>query len=263
MRNYDFEVPGLETQAAPTASNKHSVSMDGLVKLAAALISTGQIFYGWMNRNPLNGKIFMGIGAIILLWIVRPYVFGVFRALSRRIGDRRLVKREDPLLRGLVSRFDRFTSSNDSRALMAIVRSTTSRNTEAVSRIVACDYLGDWLVCFKLRLALPVKSLESFLLRCHEFSVIVNSFNRNYVLRSHEAFERAGAPLDEYHVHQLEEFREEYTAFLREFEQWAGELNTAAQPRWRGMGNFFQVSPCSSFERVKTFRNAKGAGSVS
>jgi len=75
------------------------------------------------------------------------------------------------------------------------------------------------------------------------------------VLRTQKQLALAPTPPPEQTLDQLETFREEYIAFLRDFELWGKEI--AAYLQSLGIAEFnamYQFAPCSNFERVKSFQ---------
>lgn len=158
-------------------------------------------------------------------------------------------------MRELLQRFDRFTSHNDGRALIPILRSV---HAVQLQQTVPSDYIGDWLHCYREQLNAARKTIYPFLARCREFTNIIASFNRFYVLQAQSALAQS-RQLDEHFIDQLEEFREEFSAYLRDVEQWANSVRTWAEPRLGHLQNFWQLMPTANFERVKTFRRGQAS----
>jgi hypothetical protein len=93
------------------------------------------------------------------------------------------------------------------------------------------------------------------LTRARELGNLIQQFNSYYVVRTQKHIALATTPLPEQTLDQLETFREEYIAFLRDFELWGKEI--AAYLQSLGIAEFnamYQFAPCSNFERVKAFQ---------
>jgi hypothetical protein len=100
-----------------------------------------------------------------------------------------------------------------------------------------------------------------FLAGSRELANIVQQFNSYYVLRAQRQLAVAPTPLPEQNVAELEGFREEYAAFLRDFELWAKGIATYLQ----SLGGaehptLWQLAPTSYFESAKPFSRTKSAG---
>ncbi len=226
----------------------------GLVLFLAGLIGK----YPWLSK-PWVFDIIVALGVLILIWFAQPR----FSAWLRRIGDNKrdqqFIAANDARLRELLDKFTVFTSSSDNRSLINILRSAYSQNTQAVEQIVVGDYIGSWLHCYREQLTFPTKSLPRFLSQCKEFSHIVPQFNTNYVLRAQRQLATA-APLAEHNIAQLEEFREEYNAFLRDVEPWAkGIANYLQSCGVIAQTALWRLAPTNSFERAKSFGRTKPA----
>jgi hypothetical protein len=94
-----------------------------------------------------------------------------------------------------------------------------------------------------------------FLARARELGNLIQQFNSYYVLRTQKQLALAPTPPPEQILDQLETFREEYIAFLREFELWGKEI--AAYLESLGIAEFnamYQFAPCSNFDRVRSFQ---------
>jgi phage host-nuclease inhibitor protein Gam len=130
---------------------------------------------------------------------------------------------------------------------------------QAVEQIIVGDYIGSWLDCYREQLAFPVKSLPQFLSQCRQFGSIVAEFNRNVHRAQREHATKT--PLHEHYIAQLEEFRDEYAAFLRAVESWAkGILNYLASRGATEHPTLWRLAPVNSVERVKPFASKTLAG---
>jgi len=248
---------------APSPDEKRRVSLDVLLQFVAAVITLVPTFLGLKNKHPLLSYLAIVLGVVVLLWIAKPRAMALVQRVRQRFADRRFAKGQELQLRGLVERFcRRFAGSEDARSFMPIFRSAMVGKIEianVVGRIIASDYIGSWLACFRQQLKLPAASVDVLVSRCQEFSTIVNSFNRDYVLRAQKELGMV-APLSDHYLDQLEEFREEFAAYLRDLEQWVNAFSAQAQGR-TGESRYWGIAPTCVFERAKTFRRPTVAGS--
>jgi hypothetical protein len=81
------------------------------------------------------------------------------------------------------------------------------------------DTIGKWLNTFREQLASPACSLHTFFRQCREFAVIVQEFNTAAQrAQQHLVLEPS---LPDWSSAKLEEFKDEYNAFLRDMEAWS------------------------------------------
>lgn len=172
--------------------------------------------------------------------------------IRREKSDQRFITANRARLEELLEQLAVFISSGNNRSLLYILRCAHSQHMRAVEPILVGGSVAAWLQCYRQQLTLPTASFHHFLSICTEFSRIVQEFNANYVLRSQRQLANM-TPLAEHFIAQLEEFREEFNAFLRDVEHWA-----------KGVSNYSQVcgvaehsslfAPADYFERAKSFR---------
>lgn len=216
--------------------------------------------YPWLSKPWITDTLVV-LGILIVAWFAKPRFSTWLQKIGRRKRDQQFVATNDARLQEFVEQFAEFISNNNTRSLIYIVRSGFSQNMMAVEQILAGDYIGSWFHAYREQLAFSTKSLPQFLARCREFGNIVQQFNSYYVLRAQRQLAVAATPLPEHNVAELEGFREEYNAFLRDVEPWAKgianylqSLGVAEQPaQWR-------LAPTSYFERAKSFSRTKPAG---
>jgi hypothetical protein len=216
--------------------------------------------YSWLSKPWITDALVV-LGIVIVGWFAKPRFSAWLRKLGQRKRDRLFVATTDTQLREFVEQFAEFISNNNTRSLICIVRSGFPQNTAAAEQILAGDYIGSWFHAYREQLAFPTKDWPQFLARCREFGNIVQQFNSYYVLRAQRQLAAAVTPLPEHNVAELEGFREEYNAFLRDLEPWAKgianylqSLGVAEQPaQWR-------FAPTSYFERAKSFNRTKSVG---
>ena len=242
-------MPSLE-HGVSEHHERRRVSLDALLKFAAALMTFIPFLFGWTGNHPLGTKVVAGAGIVVFLWIAGPYAIEAIRWLRQRSRDCGFMAREDQRLRESLERFSRFASTNDGRAIVTIVSSITATDYQLAGRMPTIDYVRTWLTCFREQLNTPVKSLVGFLRRCQEFGLIVDQFNRNYVQSIQKLL--ANETIQAHYIDQLDEFRDEFNDFLRDLESWSGGIGAYIRPR-----EFWRLTPTSFFERVKTFQRAK------
>jgi hypothetical protein len=192
-------------------------------------------------------------GAIVV-WFAKPRVISSIRRLTDRKRDRLFVTTNDNRLRQFVRRFAEFLSTNNTRSLISMIRFGSSLNVTP-EQIITGDYIGNWFQSYNEQLAFPVVNRMQFLARARELGNLIQQFNSYYVVRTQKQLALATTPLPEQTLDQLETFREEYIAFLRDFELWGKEI--AAYLQSLGIAEFnamYQFAPCSNFERVKAFQ---------
>lgn len=238
----------------PVTQERRKVSFDSLLKFVAALMTFLPFLFGWTGSHPLGTKILAVAGAMVFLWIARPYVLDATRALRQRRRDRGFMEREGQRLREFIPRFARFVSTNDNRAIVSAINSITANNFQLIGKVVSHDYVVTWLNCFQEQQKTPPDSFIVFLRRCQEFGLIVDQFNRNYVQRNQRQLATENLPA--HTIDQLEEFKDEFNDFIREFESWCGGIGAYIKPRQE----LWRLTPTTYFDRVKSFQIAKLPG---
>ncbi len=248
-------------EPAVISPRKHELAIEILKFLTAVaglllLVVSSIGKYPWLSKPWVLSSL-IGIAVLVLIWFAKPRLVVWLRRIQNRRRGRQFIAQNDVKLRELMDQFAVFTSDSDSRSLINILRSAYSQNTQAAEEIVAGDYIGGWLSCYFYQLTFPAESLRQFLSHCRESSHIVQSFNTNYALRAQRQL--AGkAPLSEHFVAQLEQFRDEYIAFLRAFELWAkGIANYLQSSGVTDQPTLWRLAPTASFERPKSFKQNK------
>ena len=251
---------GVEQE--PSKAPKERASLTSILQFLAALFAflTGVVGFGWTKNNPtLTKLLFVLVGVALLLWLALPRIrTGVKRLIQKHRGEQ-FVCNEQAGFNDLLRRFNRFVSRDDSRSIIPILQSGISFNMEAIVRIPGVNgvnYIGRWLTCFERRLAFPVRGIVSFMTRCQEFTIIVDEFNREYVGKAQKELE-AGKPIPDQYIHDLEQFREDFLAYLREFEQWADRLTNESR-KLVNDEELVWTSLVRTFPRVKSFRRSSG-----
>lgn len=195
--------------------------------VAAVLALTGR--YQWLAKARVFESAFF-VGIVMLVWLAKPRVTDLLKSVLDKRRDRQFIAAEDVRLRKLAERFNQFTSRSDSRSLVGILRSALAYE-DLVIRTYGSGYISSWLDCYRKELDSSVKTLPAFLNRCQQFSAIVNEFNRNHVIPAQKQLEKGEAKVLEHYIDQLEGFREEFNAFLRQVEQWASDISDHARSR--------------------------------
>ncbi len=234
-----------------------------VLKLLTASLAFAAAVIGLVSKYPwfskpwiLDGVI--ALGFLVLAWFAKPRFAHWLRRIKLHKGEQQFISTNDARLREFVEQFAEFISDNNTRSLRYIVRSACSQNPMEVDKILAGDYLGHWFFSFREQLMFPVQSVGQFLGRCREFTNLVQQFNSSYALRSQRLFTSATPAPPEHVLDELEGFREDYNAFLRNLEPWAKTIATYLQSigvtdtptQWR-------LAPTAYFERPKSFKKSQ------
>jgi hypothetical protein len=213
--------------------------------------------YPWLSK-PWVFDALVALSVFVLIWFAKPRFVSWLQGVRDSQHERRFIASNDTRLRELLARFTDFTSSSDIRSLIYILRSAYPQN-QVLEQILAGDYIGTWIACFHGQMAFPARSLHQFLGQCREFTCIVQEFNTNYVLR-HQRHCAVDGSFSEDHIAQMEQFREEFTALLRDIELWAtgisGYLQSMAATNHASVSG---IAPIIYFVRAKSFRHTTPA----
>jgi len=215
--------------------------------------------YPWLTQPWVKNALVV-LGILVVAWFAKPRLVVWRRKLRQRKRDRIFVATNEVRLRQFTDRFAEFISDSNNRSLIYMIRSGFSQNMTAVEQIFSGDYIRNWFASYREQLAFPVTHRMQFLARCRELGNLVQQFNSYYVLRAQKQLALAPSPLPEFNIGELESFREEFAAFLRDFEIWAKEIAEYLQSL--GVAEFnamYQFAPTPSFERVKSFRRSTPA----
>lgn len=254
MESEDFDNEDMQIAAAPPRREmlveflKVLTPALGLLLFLLGLTSK----YPWLSQ-PWVKNILVVLGILVVAWFARPRVVTWLTRRGERKRDRLFVATNDVRLRQFVRRFAEFLSASNSRSLISMIRSGSTLNLTP-EQIITGDYIANWFQSYGEQLAFPVMNRLQFLARARELGNLIQQFNSYYVLRTQKQLALAPTPPPEQSLDQLETFREDYIAFLREFELWGKEI--AAYLQTLGIEEFhamYQFAPCSNFERVKSF----------
>ena len=249
-----FSDLNAEDPPAVTPSQRHELRV-AILQVTAALLAIVPFFWPWAARHRIYAAL---VVVLVVGWIAKPRVVGWAQQRRYNRRDRQFVADNRNDLGRLVQRFAVFVSNHDNRSLIQILRSGYSQNMSAVEQIISADYIESWLYCYREHLrSARASSLEQFLSQCREFSHIVQAFNSYYALPAQRKLAVA-TPLSDDIVSRLEEFREEYCAFLREIEPWAqGIANYLQSKGVMDQSALWGLAPTIHFERPKSFRQTK------
>jgi hypothetical protein len=230
---------------------------EAVLTFGAALLGFLTSLFSLIGRtksSPILTWLLIGFGIAIFLWISVPTIFKGVNKLIGSYKKRQFVRVQQVMLNDLVQRFVSFVNTDQSLCMTRILVSVRSSSPDAVDHILSVNYLNRWFCTFNNYLRFPTSDIGCFVARCQEFTVIIDQFNQDYVLKAQKAFE-CGPLLQEAHIDQLEEFLGEFTPYLREVEQWADRLEKGIILHG---GQQFGISLVSKFKRVKTFRRSSG-----
>jgi hypothetical protein len=224
-----------------------------IIKLVTAVTALGAAILTVFGHNQKAFfVVFLGCG-LVIVWFLAGVLRNPIRRLVREYGNRRYVAREYGKLKLLFERLGKFTSKDDGRSFRHEMYSASAYRLDIIDKILGADYIEDWLRCYTIRLEFPCQSVVEFLSRCREFTTIVNHYNTNYVIKTQKTIE--ASPVDILPVHcldQFEEFRERFSAYLNEIEQWADAIARDVKPRV-SLAHFLEHVP-RSFTRARSFK---------
>lgn len=244
-----------EMMEQPVVAKSRHELLIAVLQVVAAFLAIVPLFWPWAGHHRLYAVI---VVVILFGWIAKPRLQTWIKRSANRRRDEQFIATNDARLRGFVEQFSEFIADNNTRSLIYIVRTACSQNMTAVEQILTGDYIGHWFFSYREQLAFPTQVMGQFLARCREFTNIVQQFNSHYALRTQRLFMAAAAPLPDHTLDELEGFRDEYNAFLRNLEPWAkgiaaylqslGVTDTPSQ--WR-------LAPTIYFERPKSFKKSQ------
>jgi hypothetical protein len=251
-----FTDPNSDISPNPLPSRGRELLI-AVLQVAAALLALVPYFSPWAARHRNYALL---VVVVVIGWIAKPRLEAWIKRRRYLRRDQQFTAENAARLRNLVERLAIFTN-HDTRSLIQILRSAYSQNMLAVERIISGDYIGNWFYCYQEQLRFPGMTLEHFLSQCREFSHILQAFNTYYVLHAQRKL-AATTPLSEDNIARLEEFREEYNAFLRDVEPWAQGIASYLQQSKgvRDHSTLWGLAPTNSFERPKSFRQTKPVG---
>jgi len=231
---------------------RSKMSAETIVRLITAVLGLTAVVLGLTTKLPTSTTWLVRITLLFLVIVGISFLGRIARQVLKGRRHRQFIVAETRNLKALVSQLEKFIDPNQMRALMYIMRSAYSNNFDAIGKVLAVDYIGTWLDCFKEQLRTDPPSLGAFILRCREFTLIVSDFNRNYVHRANK--ELAAAHLRQDYIEQLEEMRDEFHYLLRRTEEWARVIIDYGKENLpEGEAQLWRYAPVNHFDRVKSF----------
>jgi hypothetical protein len=258
-----FPEPNLfNEQPAPQPPRRHELAIEilkfltpllGFLLLTVSSVSK----YPWLSKPwVLNSLIALGV--LVLIWFAKPRITAWLQRRGQREREKQFIETNDARLREFVDQFGEFISTSNTKSFLSIIRSAHSQNMTAVEQVISGDYIGNWYQSYREQLEFPTTALPQFLARSREFTNIVQQFNSYYVLRAQRHFAAATKPLPEHDIEELEGFREEYAAFLRNVQPWAkGIANYLQSQGMKDHPLLWRHAPTNYFEKVKPFGKSK------
>ena len=256
-RRNQFYPNSLELPGQPTPDS----SRDTLLKLLAALISLAATVLALVTKHQLSNIVGIALVVLVFGWVFGKQLTDVLMRLPRRIADRRFIQQHEPQLLDFYDRLGRFTDGNDGRSLEGILRSATTYDSKTIYPLLNSNFIQDWEDCFDEQMRHRSRSVGQFLARCREFTHIIYQFDRNFAARAQAELTAASIDLPNNYIDQLEVFKDEFNAYLRDVDLWANTISTKIQKRWSNSPEFNRLLPTTNFERVKTFRRSSVAKS--
>jgi hypothetical protein len=210
--------------------------------------------------KPWVFDVILVLGVLLLAWFAKPRVEVWLRRMARRKREKRFIATNDAQMRDFVDQFGEFISTSNTKSFVCILRSAYSQNMTAVEQVISGDYIGNWYQSYREQLEFPITGLPQFLARSREFTNIVQQFNSYYVLRAQRHLASAATPLPDHNIEELEGFREEYAAFLRDVQPWAkGIANYLQSQGMKDHPLLWRHAPTNYFEKAKPFGKPKSA----
>lgn len=205
--------------ASETSKQRPSVSsiLTGIAALATIVTSVKD----WTKNSPLtNGVLFASVLALVVSIVYSKIRMG-FRRLIGRCQQRRFVQqwqsKFDELR--LLERLKEFENPRYTLSIIHMVESPGSY--EGISnQSFNPVYLSKWLYCFDRRPHIPTSDIRSFIAWCEEFTIIVDRFCQDYVLKGQERLE-SGPTLSKDGLDSFEQFRDAFNFYMKQAEEWS------------------------------------------
>ena len=215
-----------------------------------AMLSSLSVF---SSKYPQFARWLMIVGGLAIAGGLLFYILKAIRFAMGKLADRKYIRVQEAKLRDLLAHFKPFVANENSMSLRGILRSF---NDEAAAKLAAPETSDLWADCLLVQLESPSRSLVVLAHRAREFSLLLTDFIGNQAQRLQREITTTGKPPHTTYIDMLEEFHDDFNAFLRELEQWVGPFNEYVIPRigWQGIPN-------SKFQRIKSFRRGIAAGS--
>lgn len=235
----------------------------GVMNLSGGLLTALPAALPFSKTYPRATIAAMVTGLTVFVVSAAAFFFRVVRskwkAYSANVADLRFIAIHEKRMQDLLNKFHKFIANHDARSLRQILMSAQSANVDKVGRLLGTsEHTETWADFLRQQLQYPTSSFDQFLLLCREFTTIISDFDRHQVQRAQKEL-TSGTPLQAHYIDQLEEFKDEFNAFLRSAEEWIGEVAEYAKSRQDAISNYIATVPAAYFERVKSFKRADAA----
>lgn len=239
----DFFIP-------PATEHKERLSVE-LIKFATALTSAFVVVSSLRKDYPWAFKSALILCGCYLFWLVIKRVWRAIRWLRQRSVDKAFVAEEHLRLQETFNSFLPFAADHDSRSIRQATRNASAFTGDIFNGPVGADFAPTWIKCFGLELNIPPKNVRELLTRCQQFSRLVEEFSWHYPVRTQRMLENKSL-LQPHVIESLEHCREDFNAYLRDFEKWSRSVAVRTKgrldhPEW------MQLLPVSQIDKVKSF----------
>jgi hypothetical protein len=241
----------------PTEPTQKSWLSEPVIKLVTAVIALAAAVLSVFGHSQKAFWVVFSGGALVLLWVLVGALRKPVRGIIRWYSNRRYVSREYPKLKLMFERLGKFTSRDDGRSFRNQLYSASAYRHDVIDKILGNDYIEDWLASYALHLEFPCRSVTEFLARCRELTTIVSHYNKDYVIKTQKSLESAPPDILPDHIlDKFEEFRERFSAYLNELEQWSESIARETEHRVL-LAHFLQHVPHRSLDRSKAFKKSE------
>jgi len=212
-----FEKPASETPKA-------RISIQSVVApvVSALLVAIIISFKEWAKGSPWL------TGLLVLLLVLLNF----YPKIRRHILEwqkRRSVRREQAaFVRQWQAKFEelrlleKLKEFENPKAALSIIHIVESPGSyEGISnQSFNPVYLSKWLYCFERRPRVPASDIRSFRSWCEEFTIVVDRFCHDYVMKAQERLE-SGPPLSKHGSANFEEFARKFNSYMDQAEEWS------------------------------------------
>jgi hypothetical protein len=218
--NCSFEQPVSET---PKERNLIFEFFLGVViaVMAGLLLTIIPSFKNWAKNSPM-------LAGLLGLFVLLMSTLLVLRRQILEWWKRRCVQQEQAkFVQQWQAKFDelqlleklkKFENPREALSIIHIVESPSSY--EGVTNLAFNPvYISKWLYCFERRPRIPTSDIRSFMAWCEEFTIIVDRFCQDYVLKGQERLE-SGPTLSKDGIDSFEQFRDEFNFYMQQAEKW-------------------------------------------
>jgi hypothetical protein len=223
--NRSFEQPASETPIDRHLIFKFVFGV-AIAVVAELLLPIIPSFKDWAKNRPLlAGLLDVFVVLSIALLVLRRNIIECWTKWRTQREQAKFVQqwqaKFDELR--LLERLREFENPNLALSIINIVQSPTSY--EGVSnQFFNPTYLSHWLYCFGRRPRIPASDIRSFRAWCEEFSMIINRFCQDYVVKGRERLEKNeenGPKLSKAGIANFEKFCFNFNSYMKEAEEWS------------------------------------------